>query len=200
MRTFLMILVAFFLTTTAFAKTKKSFEQQAIEKYGIVPNFGIQERRPFIQFSMGLLYQSLPNDSVTLPRFNFAYVYVNKNFMQIYEVKVALSKDDHVLDFGYGIGIGQYAGWWHIGLNTNIGYGHFYEAGHIHSLHYAIGPFFSFGIPPGEDKASLRNLMQDWRFHISANWAGVAVSNGNYSGTRNLGGFSLELGVAFAMD
>ena len=157
---------------------------------GRVPNLGIQEERPFWQLGIGVLSQPLPTGTANMPRFNFGYIWVNESVIQTFEVKLALTTDHHVADLGYGIGFGQRWGYWHLGPQVNLGYGHFFEKSHIHALHYAFGFMGNFGLP-----FWLPNL----RFHLAGGWAGIAVSNAEFSGNRALGGGFFEVGVGLSI-
>jgi hypothetical protein len=157
-----------------------------------VSNLGIQEDRSFWQLGMGVLDQSLPVGSKTLPRFNFAYDHVNESVVQLFEVKLALSSDNHVVDLGYAIGFGPRKGWIHFGFDFNLGYAHYYEARYIHGLHYSVGPIVNFGIPWWP-------RWRNFRFHVATGWAGIAASNGNFPGNRALGGSFFEACVALSI-
>ena len=170
---------------------KDFFTQSDIPIAKVVPNLGIQERRPFWQLGLGFLSQPLPTDSVTLPRVNFGYVWVNESVVQTFELKVALLTDHHVADLGYGIGFGQRRGYWHVGPLVNLGYGHFYQNFHIHSLHYAFGFMANFGLP---------FWLPSLRFHLAGGSAGIAASNANFTDNRALRGGFFEIGVGLSIN
>ncbi|MBU1018252.1 hypothetical protein KKA33_04460 [Patescibacteria group bacterium] len=152
---------------------------------------GIVEDRSYWNFSVGHLYQPLPHGEAHMAKLSVGRLYVDESLIHAFQLELGLG-DSQTVSFNYGFGVGPREGWFHVGLLVGLGYAHFYEDGHIHGLCYRVAPFADFML--------LRLLGSSWRFYVSVGTAGIAVSNGDYSGTRSMGGVSWEIGAAFSWD
>ncbi len=161
----------------------------------VIPSLGkgfIVEDRPYWSMSAGYLNLPLPKDNAHMGKISMSYLHVDESLLQAFQLELGLHAKHQVVSFNYGFGVGPRAGYFHIGLLVGLGYAHLYEDEHIHGLYYRVSPMVDFMLPWW--------LSSSWRFFFSAGWTGVAVSNGDYDKVRNLGGASVELGVAFSWD
>lgn len=159
-------------------------------------HLGIQERGRFLSASLGVMGQPRPSgDSAVIPVFTLGHHRVDEAVAQMFELHFGITDSSHLVEAVYGIAFGPRKGLWHAGLSVGLGYLHTYDAApgdQIHGLHYRLGPTFSFTLPWWLQPES-------FRFHAAAGWSGYAVSNGDYTGVNQIGGWFLELGVAFSV-